>query len=65
MSSTNSNRPYKGRNSYQVLNDYTVVDIETTGLDVNNCEVIELAAVRVRNGEIVDTFRRPRMQRRS
>ena len=33
--------------------DFTVVDIETTGQDRKTCEIVELAAVRVRNGRPV------------
>ena len=36
--------------------DYVMVDLETTGLDVNHCHVAEIGAVRVVDGEIVDTF---------
>ena len=36
--------------------DYTVVDLETTGLNPTTDLIIEFAAVRVRNGEVVDTF---------
>lgn len=38
------------------ISDYTVIDIETTGKYVNNCEIIELSAVRVRNSLIVDKY---------
>lgn len=38
------------------ISDYTVIDIETTGKYVNNCEIIELSAVRVRNSQIVDKY---------
>ena len=33
--------------------DFTAVDIETTGKDVDKAEVVDLAAVRVRNGKVV------------
>lgn len=36
--------------------DYCVVDIETTGLDTYFNEIIELAAIKIRNNEIVDKF---------
>jgi superfamily I DNA/RNA helicase len=37
--------------------DFTAVDIETTGNDVTRDEIVEIAAVRVRNGRIVDEMR--------
>ena len=37
--------------------DFVAFDLETTDNDVDECEIIEIGAVRVRNGEIVDTFR--------
>lgn len=36
--------------------DYTIIDIETTGLYPECDGITELAAVKVRNGEIVDSF---------
>jgi DNA polymerase-3 subunit alpha (Gram-positive type) len=39
------------------LNDEMVVfDIETTGLSVEDCKIIEIGAVKVSNGEIVDRY---------
>ncbi|MGH7527906.1 MAG: exonuclease domain-containing protein, partial [Gemmatimonadales bacterium] len=38
------------------LQDYVAFDIETTDLDVAECEIVELAAVRVRGRVIVDRF---------
>lgn len=37
-------------------NSYTVVDIETTGLDPKEDKITEIAAIRVESGEIADTF---------
>lgn len=36
--------------------DYTVIDLETTGLDVHDDEIIEYGAIRIRNGEPVASF---------
>lgn len=49
-------RYMKGNSLIKNLNDYTVLDIETTGFSPKNNEIIELAAIKVRNGKIVDTY---------
>lgn len=36
--------------------DFTAIDLETTDKDVDRAEIVELAAVRVRHGRVVDTF---------
>ncbi len=38
------------------MEDYTVFDLETTGLSAFSDGIIEIAALKVRNGEVVDTF---------
>ncbi|MGH7536846.1 MAG: UvrD-helicase domain-containing protein, partial [Gemmatimonadales bacterium] len=38
------------------LADFVAFDVETTDKDVRSCEVVEIAAVRVRGGEIVGRF---------
>lgn len=38
------------------ISDYTVIDLETTDINIYRCEIIELSAVKVRNSEIIDTF---------
>jgi len=37
-------------------NDYVIFDIETTGLDCINDEIIELGAIKVKDNEIVEEF---------
>ncbi len=49
-------REYKSLNCYEVLSDYTVVDIETTDRNPSNCEIIEVAAVRIRDGKIAGQY---------
>ncbi len=39
-----------------MLNDYTVLDLETTGLDPKKDKIIEIGAVRVRDGIVVTTY---------
>ncbi|MBQ8749830.1 MAG: hypothetical protein IJZ29_05125 [Clostridia bacterium] len=36
--------------------DYVVFDLETTGLDYSKNEIIEIGAVKVRNGKIIEVF---------
>ena len=47
-------RPQKGSSLLMALDDYTVVDIETTGLSPRYSSIIELGAVKVRGGKAVD-----------
>lgn len=52
----------KGKSRMAFPEDYCVVDIETTGLAPETCEIIEIAAVRYRNGEkaaVFSTFVKP------
>lgn len=48
----------RGRLKKMASNDYTVIDIETTGLNPNCDEIIELAAVKVSGGQQVSAFSR-------
>ena len=49
-------REKKGKSVIALPDNYTVIDTETTGLDYGLCDIIEVAAVRVRNGIVVDRF---------
>ena len=39
-----------------MIQDYVCLDLETTGLDPKTDKIIEIGAIKVRNGEITDTF---------
>lgn len=49
-------RSSKGKSLIELPEDYTVIDIETTGLDYYYDEIIEIGALKVRDGKVVDTF---------
>ena len=49
-------RDGKGNSKIELVNDYIVLDIETTGLDPEFDEIIEIGAIKVINGKIVDEF---------
>ena len=46
----------RGMSIIALPDDYTVVDLETTGLSPYYDEILELAAIRVRGNEIVETY---------
>lgn len=48
------NRQGKARNEY--IEDYALFDLETTGISPYKDEVIEISAVKVRKGKIVEEF---------
>ena len=39
-----------------MINSYVCVDLETTGLNPKLDKIIEIGAVKVRDGKVVDTF---------
>lgn len=39
-----------------MLETYVVIDTETTGFNANFCEIIEVGALKVENGKIIDSF---------
>lgn len=51
-------RDFKGKSLVENLKDYTVLDIETTGMSPNYCKILEISAIKVRDGKEVDTFSR-------
>lgn len=49
-------REQKGNSLLTFPDDFTIIDLETTGLDPTFDEIIEVGAIRVRNGDVTDTF---------
>lgn len=49
-------RPGKGESVLCLPQDYTVVDTETTGLSTESCCLIEVSALRVREGRVAAEF---------
>ncbi|WAE45940.1 exonuclease domain-containing protein [Levilactobacillus brevis] len=49
----------KGKSIVQFPKDFTIIDLETTGLDPNYDDIIEIGAIKVRNNEIQDTLSIP------
>ncbi len=56
VSSPKASRPNKGHSLMSAVSDFVSIDIETTGLSPMYDEIIELGAVKYRNGVPVDTF---------
>ena len=49
-------RIYKGHSLVKNIDDYTVLDIETTSLDSYNGEILEISAIKVRDKKEVEYF---------
>ena len=52
----NNKRPYKGSNLLDLLDDYTVLDIETTGVDPHCDRIIQVSCLTIRNCQIADQY---------
>lgn len=46
----------KGRSLMSPVDSFIVFDLETTGKYIGYCEIVEIAAIKVINDEVVDTF---------
>lgn len=53
---TKNIREYKGRNIIDFPEKYVVIDLETTGLSTEWDRIIEIGAIKVENGKIIETF---------
>ncbi len=51
-------RAVKGTTDNLINDEIIVFDLETTGLDPKKCEIIEIAAAKLVNGEITDRYHR-------
>lgn len=49
-------RENKGLSLIDFPDDYVVIDLETSGYDVNHDSIIEVGALRIKNNEIIDSF---------
>lgn len=49
-------RAQKGKSLLNFLSDYTVIDLETTGLAPQWDSIIEISALKIRNGKITDKY---------
>lgn len=49
-------REFKGQSLIALPTDYVVIDTETTGLDYDICNLIEVSALRVRGCQVVDSY---------
>lgn len=56
MRKSKMNREHKGESIVVFPDDYTIVDLETTGFSPTNDDIIEIGALKIRNNTIVDKF---------
>lgn len=49
-------REHKGKSLLQFPNDFTIIDLETTGLTPRWDSIIEVSALKVRDGKVIEEF---------
>lgn len=49
-------REHKGQSIISLPDEYVVIDTETTGLDYEFCEIIEVCALKICAGQVIDRF---------
>lgn len=56
LPTTSSKYPIEYKKTRKYYSEFIVIDTETTGLDYMNDHLLEIGAVHVKDGEIIDTF---------
>lgn len=56
MSESKNKRPYKGASIIDFPKQYVVLDLETTGLSPGWNSIIEIGAIKICEGKIIDTY---------
>lgn len=49
-------REFKGKSLDNLVDNYVLVDIETTGLSPQKDDIIEIGAIKVKDNKVVDTY---------
>lgn len=49
-------REHKGESQIELLDEYIVIDLETTGFNPNYDEIIEVGAIKISDGNVIDSF---------
>ena len=55
-SGNKNKRPYKGQSLLDFIDDYTVMDVETTGRDPGRDRIIQISCLTIRNKKISDHY---------
>lgn len=56
MNEADVKKKIKGQEIYVIPDNYIVFDLETTGLKASEEKIIEIGAIKVKNGKIIETF---------
>lgn len=50
------NRENKGKSVNRYVEDYSVIDLETTSVFTSHAKIIEISAIKIRKGNVIDEF---------
>lgn len=56
MATQPNKRPGKGKSILMPLENYTVVDLETTGFSPTNDDIVEIGALKIRDNQVAESF---------